>query len=267
MKWAWLAGVALVWGSCLHGHDTWLQATRTVAEPNQSVELQLTSGDGFKGLQLGPQADRVKLAVQHLRGATTPLEIGVTTEMFLPFRATPTVAGVAVYAVELKPRVLELKPELIETYLEEIHASASLRDQWSAMPAPKVWRERYIKSAKTFVRVGSRGPQDDTWMKPVGLSLEIMPERDPCRLRAGDLLSVRVLKQGKPFAGLPLGFVADGETHHHIVVTDAHGRATAPVDHPGRWLVHGTDLRRSTEADLEWESIFTTLVVDVGPAD
>ncbi|WP_438481423.1 DUF4198 domain-containing protein [Oleiharenicola lentus] len=250
----------------LFAHDTWLQATAPAAKPGGAIALQLTSGNGFKGIEFGPQADRVQLATLHLAGKSSALTPGTTTEKFLPFSSQPAANGVAVFSVELKPRVLELKPELIEEYLEEIHALPAIRTEWEKIPAPKVWRERYTKSAKTFVRVGEPIASDRTWAEITGLSLEIIPERDPTTLRAGDVLSVRVLKHGKPFAGLPLGFVADGETHHHIVTTDQDGRAAAPVNHPGRWLVHGTDLYRANEKDLEWESLFTTLVVDVAPA-
>ncbi len=73
---------------------------------------------------------------------------------------------------------------------------------------------------------------------------------------------MRVLRSGVPFAGFVLGFVATGETREHVVITDAQGRATARLDARGAWLVHGTDLRRATEPDLEWESDFVTLVVE-----
>lgn len=165
--------------------------------------------------------------------------------------------------MELKPRDLELKPELIEVYLEEIHADPALREEWARVTAPRRWRERYTKSATTFVRIGQPDADDRTWAKPAGLSLEIIPQRDPTTLRVGDVLKVQVLKHGQPHAGLPLGFVADGETHHHVVSTDSEGFAAAPLSRSGRWLVHGTDLVRTTQPDLEWESLFATLVVEV----
>ena len=238
MKPALLLSLLLLPAFRLSAHDTWLQSTTPSVLPGEAVVLQLTSGNGFKGVESGPQPDRV-------------------------IKSNLRIAG---FAVELKPRDLELKPELIEEYFEEIHAGASLRAEWEKVPVPRRWRERYIKSATTFVRVGEPAAADRTWAEPAGLSLEIVPQRDPTRLKAGDLLKVQLLMHGKPLPGLPLGFVADGERHHHVVTTDSNGFAEAPVDHPGRWLVHGTYLKRSAEKNLEWESVFSTLVVDVAAA-
>lgn len=266
MKPALLLSLLLLPTLRLFAHDTWLQSTTPSVLPGEAVVLQLTSGNGFKGVESGPQPDRVIKSHLRIAGRTLSLTTGERTEKFLTFTGKPTAPGIAGFAVELKPRDLELKPELIEEYFEEIHAEASLRAEWEKVPAPRRWRERYIKSATTFVRVGDPATDDRTWAQPAGLSLEIVPQRDPTRLKAGDLLKVQLLMHGKPLPGLPLGFVADGESHHHVVTTDSNGFAAAPMDHPGRWLVHGTYLTRSAEKNLEWESVFSTLVVDVAAA-
>ncbi len=75
-----------------------------------------------------------------------------------------------------------------------------------------------------------------------------------------------MLKDGQPLPGLNLGFVAAGETSRHTATTDAAGLASAPLDQPGPWLVHGIHIARSTQSDLEWESLFSTLVIEVAPA-
>ena len=109
-------------------------------------------------------------------------------------------AGVAAFAVELAPKTLTLTKDKVTEYLDEIGASPALRATWSQMPAPKRWRESYSKHAATFVRVGN--PRDDsTWVRPMGLGLEIVPERDPTMLVSGDTLSVRVVRGGRPLVG------------------------------------------------------------------
>jgi uncharacterized GH25 family protein len=206
----------------------------------------------------------VARVVGRLGGAE--LKPGVTepTDRTLRLAVTLTRPGVAVLGVELKPRDLELAPEKIETYFREIHAGDELRERWAAVPEPKKWRERYVKNAKTFVRVGEPAAEERTWAEPLGLALEIVPERDPTTVKEGEALPVRVLRGGKPLAGFLLGYVSAGETREHVAMTDADGRASAKLDARGVWLVHGTDLRR-TESNLEreWESDFTTMVVEV----
>jgi uncharacterized GH25 family protein len=247
----------------LGAHDTWLQPTVSAVAPGDIINLTLTSANGFKGAEKGPAPERVHRAFLRLADVIVPLDISPASEKVLGFSAKPGLPGVGVCAVELKPRDLELPPHLIQHYFDEIHAGEALRRQWLEVPEPRRWRERYIKVAKTFVRVGDPSVPAKDWSEPNGLTLEILPERDPTTLQVGDLLPVRVLRNGTPLAEFTLGFVAEGETHHHVVTTDADGRAAAPVDRPGLWLVHGTDLWRSQQEGCEWESVFTTLVVEV----
>ncbi|MCX6955559.1 MAG: DUF4198 domain-containing protein [Verrucomicrobia bacterium] len=244
-------------------HDTWLQPDRSETTPGATFLVDLSSADGFTGFQTAIQPERVAKAVGRLGGAALVVGAGTATEKTLRFPVTVMRPGVAVMGVELKPRLLELEPDKIETYFREIHAGEELREQWAAVPEPRRWRESYVKHAKSFVRVGEPAAGDRAWAEPLGLGLEIVPERDPTTLRAGEALPVRVLRGGRPLAGFVLAYVSAGETHEHVVMTDAEGRASATLAVRGAWLVHGTDLRRATVPDREWESDFTTMTVDV----
>lgn len=260
-----LAAGALLLAPVVSGraHDTWMQPERFAATPGASLVLDLTSSDGFVGFQTPIQPDRLALTIGRLDGAEVKFGPASPAEQSLRFPVTLAKPGVAVLGVQLKPRLLDLAADKIELYLREIHAGDDLREQWGAVPEPKKWRESYVKHAKTFVRVGEPAADDRAWAEPLGLALEIIPERDPTTLKEGDALPVRVLRGGKPLAGFALGYVSAGETREHVAVTDAEGRATAKLDATGIWLVHGTDLRRVTNGEREWDSDFTTMVVEV----
>ena len=125
--------------------------------------------------------------------------------------------------------------------MEEVSPPEELRKQWAEMN-PKSWRELYAKHQKTFVRVGQ--PQSDTsWREPVGTFLEIVPEKDPAAVKAGDEFPVRVLKDGAPLAGFSLNAVAANQTKGETRQTDAEGRVTFRLDKAGAWLLRATDIR------------------------
>jgi hypothetical protein len=243
-------------------HDTWLQPERFAATPGATLVLELTSADGFVGADTAIKPERLARISGRLGGEAIALAEPVAGEKALKFSATFTRPGVAVLGLTLKPRELELAPDKIETYFREMHADDALRALWAAIPEPRRWRESYVKHAKTFVRVGEPAADERAWAEPLGLALEIVPERDPTALRAGDELPVRVLRGGAALAGFVIAFVSAGETREHVTVTDVQGRARAVLDARGAWLVHGTDLRRATADGLEWESDFTTMVVE-----
>ncbi len=130
--------------------------------------------------------------------------------------------GIACVWLETKPKSLDLKPAQVREYLEEIGADESIGKSWSATPNAR-WREVYSKHAKTFVAVGAAG-DDRSWGTPVGMRLEIVPLSDPTRMRAGDRVAVRLLRDGRPAADFPLGVVQAGEKTGILRKTDAEGR-------------------------------------------
>lgn len=244
-------------------HDTWLLPASMRVPVGRTVVVSLTSGMAFPVDDFAIDPSRVQRAVVRLAGATTPLARPAHAEHALRFRWRPARAGVAALAVELAPRTLTLPPALIGEYLDEIDASPAVRASWAAMPAPKQWRERYVKHAASYVRAGQPAA-DSSWAAPMGLGLELVPLADPTGLVAGDSLRIRVLRAGRPHAGLSIAARPEGQGVARQVTTDAEGRATIALPTAGRWMLSGTDLRRSSAAGLEWESDFVTLTLGVG---
>jgi len=243
-------------------HDTWLLARSSAIEPGTPVVLELTSGMAFSANETAIRPERVARAALRLGGETSDLKERRSTAKSLQFTAQPGKRGVAVGWVELAPKSIDLKPDEVKEYLDEIGASGSVRHAWAEMSVPRRWRELYTKHAKTYLRVG-RPKVDRSWGEPVGMSLEIVPERDPTSVRPGEELAVRVLRRGKPLAAFSVGLVHEGETGGVLKTTDGQGRATFAILKAGRWLLRGTDLRRSAKPEADWESDFTTLTFEV----
>jgi uncharacterized GH25 family protein len=251
----------------LSAHDTWLQAVVHSAMPGEALRFELTSADGFKGVDYGPPARRVQQTGLRVAGATTQLVVGPEDIKVLHLRGKSDQTGIATVWVVLTSNWLELKPELIEVYLEEIRAPKALREEWAQRPGPKIWRELYRKSAKTHLHIGPGLTQDHSWRQPAGLDLEFVAETNPVVLQAGDMVRVRLLSRGRPVPGLAVDIVNEGENVRHLKKTDGEGRVSARLTEPGRWLVRATLLRKSDQPDLEWESDFATLLLDVAARD
>lgn len=246
----------------VQARDTWIEPERPAVAPGATT-LWLTSADAFDVADIAEPSEDVGRTLARLASAPVSMVASTATDKALPFSVTLPRAGVAGLAVELKARRRELEPDQIEPYLREIHADDDLRAVWAAVKEPRRWREDSVRHAKTFVRAGEPAADDRSWAEPLGLALEIVPERDPTELRAGEVFPVRVLRAGTPLAGFTIAFVSAGETHEHVVVTDGLGRASAPLGLAGRWLLRGTDLRRTAGEDREWVSDVTTLLVNV----
>lgn len=255
---------ALVIVSSAHAHDTWLLPDHFETAPKSKVMLDLTSGMAFPALETGPKRARVQAAKCRLAGETFDIIEITEGPQSLRFVTEVPAPGIATFWVKFPPKEIELKPEQVHEYLEEIGASAALLKEWSEMKPPR-WRELYSKHQKTFVRVGTPTADDQSWKEPVGVALEIVPEQDPTALKAGGEFAVLVLKNGKPFPDFPLNAVAEGESKGETRKTDAEGRVSFSMKKAGPWLLRGTEVRKSPKPEADWESDFTTLTVDVKP--
>ena len=258
-----LTAVALLSSATLvAAHETWLLPSSMRVPVGRTVALSLTSGMAFPADDFAIDPKRIARAEIRLNGKLEQLRGGRSRPTALRYTWIPRAAGVATIAVELAPKTLVLQSKLIEEYFQEIHAGPSIRAQWDSIPKPKQWRESYIKHATSFVRAGApRG--DSSWASPLGLGLEIVPERDPTVLVEGDALPVRVLRRGAPLSGFAVGARREGQSSESFVTTDGTGRVSVPLPGAGRWLLFGTDLRRAKEPGLEWRSDFVTATIGV----
>ena len=257
-----LTVIALFVAAPARAHESWLQPERFAATPGATLLIDLAGADGFDRPDAAPEPAAVARIAGRLAGQPLVCNAPVAAEKNLRCKATLPRPGIAVFTAELAPRNFELRGDEIETRLRALHATEELRDAWSARPAPRRWREHETMAAKTFVRVGEPPAADHSWAEPLGAGLELVPERDPTALRAGDELSVRVLRGGAPVRDFVVTFASSDGLREHVSATDESGRTSAPLDAAGTWLVHGVDLRPAS-ADHEWDSEGATMLVEV----
>jgi uncharacterized GH25 family protein len=267
-----LGAVALLLGSVATAlaHDTWLISATNFGRVGTPFRLGLTSGETFPNDDFPIVSNRVARAIVREAGVTRSLPRPTPAALRLEYMWTPRSAGVASVGIELQPRTLVLEPRLIDAYLREIDATDAIRASWKSLGGKQKWTESYAKHAMTFVRVvpaksDSAWMADKSWTRPLGLALELVPERDPTALRAGDTMVVRVLRHGAPVAGFSVGAIREGRTKAIFFHTDAAGRARVIVEADGRWLLNGTSLRRSATGATVWESDFVTATLHVAP--
>ncbi len=128
-------------------------------------------------------------------------------------------------------------------------------------------REQFSRSVKSILNVG--GAADATgFNRTLGLTLEIVPERDPRRIDPAGL-PVRLLYNGKPLANAQIVVFRQDEREAGPVEavarlrSDRDGRAVVPSA-PGRWLIKAVQMRRAEEgSSVDWESIWTSLTFSI----
>lgn len=245
-------------------HDTWIVPNRFHLRAPGAVKISLTSGMAFPTLDTAIKPDRIAVASVRTARGVTDLKSISSADKALELRTRLAGSGVAVFWVALNPRPIELQPDDVQHYLEEIGAPPAVQASWQRSET-KRWNERYVKHAKTFVRVGS-SPGANHWADPVGMRLELVPEQDPTRAKPGDRLTFALLNAGKPLAGQAVYVVREGEAEALKRTTDGTGRISFVIPRSGKYMVRSTVLRESNEPETDWDSDFTTLTFNIQPS-
>jgi hypothetical protein len=249
-------------------HDTWLLPKVFRLKAEQRSQISFTSGMAFPRNEHAIKSERVEQAFVLLAGEKTQLAKRELAPKSLEFPIMPPNVGVATVFINLQPKTLDLKPRLVREYLAEIGASDSLKAVWKKVPNTdntRRWRESYTKHAKTHIFIGAEANvrQDSAWKQPCGMALEIVAEAHPGLLRAKTEFPVRVLLDGKALPNFPVGCLREGSKQGTLQTTDAEGRVSMKLLQKGRYLLRGTLLKPATTSDMDWQSHFTTLTIEV----
>ena len=100
------------------------------------------------------------------------------------------------------PSMVELPVTVFEKYLRQEglgHVLEPTEPGLSMTTLTKPVRERFSQYAKSLLLTDS---SNDILMRPTGMALEFVPEKNPAYLKRDERLPVRVLWNGKPAAGL-----------------------------------------------------------------
>jgi hypothetical protein len=236
-----------------------------VLRPGEKTRVFLNSGDEFPESESLVGEFRIRSFSLTSATETQHLTKFLTDGKSLTAEITAPEEGSAVLAVAVKPRLVRLKADEFNEYLEEDGLARILEERREREEIDDSVVERYTKWAKAILNIADG--EDDTWKKPVGLKLEIVPEVNPQGIGPGDTLTVRVLFENEPLPGLTLvGGRAGGPRQELRVVTDSEGRAGLLISHSGRWYLRTIHMIRvEDDPQIQWESFWTTLTFEVSP--
>lgn len=251
-------GVVLAASPCF-AHDTWLLPRSPLAADGKVLVVDLTSGMAFPKSETGPKASRVANGGWRTGTGSGSLDELDEASESLGLNVSPTGTGTAVVFVSLQPNDVDLAADEVAEYFDEIGAPEALRRSWAEEGPDAKFHETYTKHAKTFVRMGDEESEDEdkTCLRPVGLTIEFVPQSDPTTLSVGDSLVVRAVGQVQELESFAVGIVCGATGESQLLRTNRMGFVAFPITDEGWWMVKGTQLRH--KADGTFDSDFTTM--------
>lgn len=244
-------------------HDMWLQPRAFWAPSNALVPVTAYVGHGQSRERWAVADDRLLyLKSFGPRGSVdqrATLRPGALRGD-LPIRLAGD--GTHVLVLESGHAVSNLPAIRFNDYLKEEGLVPAQRLRAARRQTNTTGREIYSRRAKTLIQVGPlSGPQPQV-TRPLGQTLEIVPDQNPYALAAGRPLAVRVLYQGRPLSGatVKLTNLESDAKPVAIRVTDAKGRAAFTMPRQGLWQLN-TIWTRPITGDLrgDFDTTFASL--------
>jgi uncharacterized GH25 family protein len=257
-----VAGLLAAAATELSAHDFWIQASSFQPAVGSVVRLRLFVGPHFEGEPLPriPQLLSRFFLVSDSGEHDVPGRAGMEPAGVVRIESP----GMQIVVYRSLDSPITIEPAKFEDYLKEegLEKISKLRLQKGETQKPA--RELFSRCAKALLEAGDGAPAGKD--RAVGLTLELVAEKNPYTLGAGGELPVQLLLEGKPLAGaLVQGHLHDDSSVNVSARTDASGRARLRLAKTGFWLVKAVEMQAAPAgAEADWKSLWASLTFENG---
>jgi uncharacterized GH25 family protein len=247
-------------------HDLFLRPDAFFLKPGAAIDAKVFSGTFSKSENAITRDRLADLSIVTPSGREA-IERTLWTEVDpqSTLKTTTGTEGTYVLGAAIHPRLLKLEGAAFNAYLKEEGLDGVIAARKAQKRLNEGSRERYSKYVKALVQVGEA--RTDAFATPLGYAAEIVPLANPYTHRVGDTLQVRCLVDGAPATGLVV--FAGGRTPSGArfaaqrLVADKDGLVTVTLTAAGAWYVKFVHMRERQEADVNYESRWSTLTFGV----
>lgn len=244
-------------------HEFWLQPKKFRYAVGETVNIDFLVGENFAGdpWDLTKHKTEVVQVVSAYGKKDLKSTVKNTKGNNLAYKLTND--GTHLFSMVSNVAYIELDGKKFNEYLEEdgIEEIRDLRKKKNETDKPS--RENYSRYAKLLVQSGNR--TDEVYKRKLGLKVEIIPLQNPYTLKNGDYLECEVQYEGKP---LPHQLVKvwsyiGNRAFLQNVYTENDGHLKFPISNSGPWMVSFVKMVESTKPDIDYESMWASLVFGI----
>jgi len=247
----------------LSAHDFWIEPTGFMSDLGRVVGVKLRVGQDFHGDPVPRRDELIDDFVVVDAGGRRQVVGRDGSDPAGLLRVTSP--GLMVIGYRSRPSAVTLQADKFTEYLKEEGLEHVIDARARGHASQREGREIFSRAAKSLVRSGamSAGAGDRT----LGFPIELVAERNPYEMRAGESLAVRLTYQSAPLAGaLVVAFNQRHPYHKVRVRSDRDGRASFAIDEPGPWLVKAVHMVPAPAgSNADWESFWASLTFEMAP--
>ena len=251
-------------GASLSAHDVWIEPTTFSPRLGEILGVRLRVGQDFLGDPLPRNAALINQFVVEDADGRKPVVGRNGADPAGLLRVS--VPGVLVIGYRSHPSTIEQTADKFNEYLKEegLDAVAALRARRGQ--ARSGTREMFSRCAKSLVLSGA--PHDAQGDRPLGFTLELVAERSPFTMDAGQELPVRLTYENRPLAGALVVAINRSQPSEKIAArSDRDGRIRFRLPRTGVWLIKAVHMVEAPAGSgAEWASYWASLTFELGAA-
>jgi uncharacterized GH25 family protein len=157
-----------------------------------------------------------------------------------------------------------LEAEKFEKYLADEGLDGILKIRKERSENAKPGREVFSRSVKSMLVAGGAPGAGKGFDLVLGLTLELVPEKNPSQLGPDGTLPLRLLYEGKPLEGALIVAMNQAEPDKKVTArTSRRGSAVLRLPRKGVWLIKAVHMIPAPAGvDADWESIWASLTFE-----
>jgi uncharacterized GH25 family protein len=251
-------------GASLGAHDMWIHPTTFLPASGEIVGVRLRVGQDLLGDPVPRDPALInQFVVEDTAGRKSLVgRDGADPAGFLRVAAP----GLMIVGYRSNPSPVELTAEKFNQYLKEegLDAVAAVRARRNETNATA--REVFTRCAKSLIVAGAA--KEEQGDRALGFTLELVAEKNPYALRAGQDLPVQLTYENRPLAGaLVVAINRRNPSDKLSARTDNDGRVRLRLPDGGMWLVKAVHMIPAPAgANAEWASFWASLTFELPAA-
>jgi hypothetical protein len=174
--------------------------------------------------------------------------------------------GLLVVGYRSNPSIVELSAEKFNQYVREegLDTIAALRARRGQADGG---RDLFARCAKSLVRTGTANTAQGD--RALGFTLELVAERNPTTMAAGQDLPVRLTYENRPLAGaLVVAINRDRPSEKLSARSDKDGRVRFRLPRTGLWLIKAVHMIEAPAgSNADWASYWASLTFELGETE
>jgi uncharacterized GH25 family protein len=256
-----VAFALLVTAAPLAAHDMWIEPTSFIPDAGKIIGLRLRVGQDFLGDPIPRDPALIDQFISVDSTGRKPVYGRDGADPAGLMRVADS--GLVTLGYQSRPNSIVVPAAKFNQYLKEegLDAIAELRARRNQ--SSNEAREIFSRCAKSLVRSGM--PADVQADRALGFTLELIAQKNPYLLQAGQDLPVTLAYEGRPIAGVLV--VAMNRTNPMAKImarTDKNGHVTFRLPEDGIWMIKAVHMVPAPDgAKADWASFWASLTFEL----